>query len=138
MSMIVFILSLWIVVSQSVAPQWLPQSSGTTARLRGVSAVSSTVAWASGNNGVYLKTTDGGANWEAATVPGAEALDFRDVDAFDADTAYLLSIGEGDRSRIYKTTDGGKDWRLQFTNRTTKAFLDAIALWEASTGVSDV
>lgn len=136
MSMIVIILSLCIVFPQHVAPQWLPQSSGTTARLRGVSAVSATVAWASGNNGVYLKTTDGGANWVGATVPGAEALDFRDVDAFDAGTAYLLSIGEGDRSRIYKTNDGGKRWQLQFTNRNPKAFFDAMAFWDASRGVA--
>src|SRR5262245_1782565 len=85
-------------VAQRVAPQWLSQSSGTTARLRGVSAVSATVAWASGSDGVYLKTTDGGETWRAASVPGAEALDFRDVEAFDADTAYLISIGEGERS----------------------------------------
>jgi photosystem II stability/assembly factor-like uncharacterized protein len=134
--MIVLILSLCFVVSQSVAPQWRPQSSGTTARLRGVSAVSATVAWASGNNGVYLKTTDGGANWKAATVPGAEALDFRDVDAFDANTAYLLSVGEGELSRIYKTTDGGRQWQLQFTNRNPKAFFDALAFWDASRGVA--
>src|SRR5262245_4667291 len=93
--------------------QWLPQSSGTTAVLRGVSAVDSQVAWASGNKGTVLKTTDGGATWQAITVPGAEMLDFRDVEAFDANTAYLLSIGEGEKSRIYKTTDGGQNWKLQ-------------------------
>jgi photosystem II stability/assembly factor-like uncharacterized protein len=46
--------------------------------------------------------------WTIGKVPGAEKLDFRDVEAFDANTAYLLSIGEGETSRIYKTTDGGK------------------------------
>src|SRR5262245_16162556 len=91
---------------------------------------------ASGGDGVYLKTTDGGATWRAATVPGAEALDFRDVEAFDSDTAYLLSIGEGERSRIYKTTDGGGHWRLQFTNRNPKAFFDALAFWDADRGVA--
>jgi photosystem II stability/assembly factor-like uncharacterized protein len=121
---------------QRIGFQWVPQSSGTTARLRGVSAVSGTVAWASGSNGVYLKTTDGGANWRAATVPGADALDFRDVEAFDADTAYLLSIGEGEKSRIYKTTDGGEHWRLQFTNSNPKAFFDALAFWDADRGVA--
>ncbi len=124
------------IVCYQVAAQWLPQSSGTTARLRGVSAVSATVAWASGNNGVYLRTADGGATWQAATVPGAEALDFRDVEGFNADTAYLLSIGEGERSRIYKTTNGGKDWQLQFTNRNPKAFFDAIAFWDANRGIA--
>jgi photosystem II stability/assembly factor-like uncharacterized protein len=127
---------LCIGAAQTIAPKWITQSSGTTARLRGVSAVSSTVAWASGSDGVYLKTTDGGANWKVATVPGAEALDFRDVEAFDADTAYLLSIGEGERSRIYKTTDGGEHWRLQFTNGNPKAFFDAMAFWDADRGVA--
>jgi photosystem II stability/assembly factor-like uncharacterized protein len=131
-----FLLPLCVIVPQHVAPQWLLQSSGTTARLRGVSAVSATVVWASGADGVYLKTTDGGANWRAATVPGAEALDFRDVEAFDANTAYLLSIGEGESSRIYKTRDGGEHWQLQFTNRNPKAFYDALAFWDADRGVA--
>jgi photosystem II stability/assembly factor-like uncharacterized protein len=131
-----FFLLLCMGAAQTIAPKWLSQSSGTTARLRGVSAVSSTVAWASGSDGVYLKTTDGGANWKAATVPGAEALDFRDVEAFDADTAYLLSIGDGEHSRIYKTTDGGEHWRLQFTNGNPKAFFDAMAFWDADRGVA--
>ncbi|HEY7181792.1 MAG TPA: YCF48-related protein [Blastocatellia bacterium] len=131
-----FILLLCIGAAQSLEPQWLTQSSGTTVRLRGVSAVSATVAWASGSDGVYLKTTDGGAHWRAATVTGAEDLDFRDVEAFDADTAYLLGIGEGERSRIYKTTDGGEHWNLQFTNRNPKAFFDALAFWDADRGVA--
>ena len=43
---------------------WQPQTSGVTGRLRGVSAVSSTVAWASGANGTVLRTTDGGTHWQ--------------------------------------------------------------------------
>jgi photosystem II stability/assembly factor-like uncharacterized protein len=116
--------------------QWVLQTSHTTARLRGVSAVNAKVAWASGSNGTYLKTIDGGSTWQAATVPGAESLDFRDVEAFDASTAYLLSIGEGEKSRIYKTTDGGKNWNLQFTNHNPKAFFDAIVFWDANRGIA--
>lgn len=121
--------------AQPVA-QWGEQTSGTTARLRGVSAVSDKVAWASGANGTCLRTVDGGATWQTLKVPGAEALDFRDVDAFDANTAYLLSIGEGDKSRIYKTTDGGQSWKLQFTNRNPKAFFDAMAFWDVNHGIA--
>src|SRR5262245_11917352 len=121
-------------VAQRVAPQWLSQSSGTTARLRGVSAVSATVAWASGSDGVYLKTADGGETWRAATVPGAESLDFRDVEAFDADTAYLLSIGEGERSRIYKKNDGGGHLRVEVTHRNPKAFFDRLGFLDARGG----
>jgi photosystem II stability/assembly factor-like uncharacterized protein len=116
--------------------QWTTQKSNTTARFRGVSAVSSNVAWASGSGGTFARTTDGGATWQASIVPEAESLDFRDVHAIDANTAYLLSIGEGDKSRIYKTTDGGKTWALQFINRNPKAFFDAIAFWDAKNGIA--
>jgi photosystem II stability/assembly factor-like uncharacterized protein len=116
--------------------QWTPQQSRTTARFRGVSAVSRTIVWASGNGGTYARTTDGGATWQSAVVPGAGQLDFRDVQAVDANTAYLLSIGPGEASRIYKTTDGGRDWTLQFTNHNPKAFFDAFAFWDARTGIA--
>ena len=69
-------------------------------------------------------------------MPGAAELDFRDVDAFDADTAYLLSIGEGEKSRIYKTTDGGATWKLQFRNSRPKAFFDAMAFWDRDHGIA--
>ena len=116
--------------------RWEKQTSGTTVRLRGISAVSASVAWASGNLGTYARTTDGGRTWRASTVPGAEALDFRDVDAFDASTAYLLAIGEGDKSRIYKTEDGGRTWVLQFRNDNPSAFFDAMAFWDRDHGIA--
>src|SRR5256885_11652174 len=81
--------------------EWQQQTSGTKADFRGVCAVSAMVAWASGTKGTFVKTTDGGKRWEVGKVIGAEALDFRDVDAFDANTAYLLSIGNAEASRIY-------------------------------------
>ena len=125
-----------LLLSTVASSQWISQSSGTTARFRGVSAASSTVAWASGSGGTYARTTDRGASWQSSVMPGASALDFRDVQAVDANTAYLLSIGNGDRSRIYKTTDGGRDWKLQFTNHQEKAFFDAFAFWDARTGMA--
>jgi photosystem II stability/assembly factor-like uncharacterized protein len=120
----------------TVAAQWTAQASGTTVRFRGVSAVSATVAWASGDKGTFARTIDGGKTWQAGTVPGASELDFRDVDAFDANTAYLLSIGEGEKSRIYKTTDGGKQWELQFTSGRPEAFFDAMAFWDRDHGIA--
>lgn len=116
-------------------PQWTPQTSGVTARLRGVSAVSERVAWASGAGGTVLRTADGGATWQTLVVPDAEKLDFRDVDAVSETTAYILSIGPGPASRIYKTTDAGAHWELQFTNDNPKAFLDAMAFWDAGHGL---
>jgi photosystem II stability/assembly factor-like uncharacterized protein len=116
--------------------QWEGQRSGTDARLRGVSAVSDTIAWASGARGTVLRTIDGGRVWQALTVPGAEALDFRDVDAMSDRVAYILSIGNGPASRIYKTTDGGQTWTVQFQNDDPKAFFDAMAFWDEQRGIA--
>jgi photosystem II stability/assembly factor-like uncharacterized protein len=104
--------------------------------LRGVSAASDTVAWASGNKGTVVRTVDGGATWVRRPVPAAEGLDFRDIEAISADTAYVLAIGPGEQSRIYKTEDGGATWALQFTNPDPRAFYDAIAFWDAKTGLA--
>jgi photosystem II stability/assembly factor-like uncharacterized protein len=120
----------------SAQPQWLPQASPTTERLRAVSAASEKVVWASGNKGTVVRTNDGGATWALLPVPDAEGLDFRDVEAFDAKTAYLLAIGPGDKSRIYKTVDGGRSWTLQFTNPDPKAFYDAMAFFDKERGLA--
>jgi photosystem II stability/assembly factor-like uncharacterized protein len=118
------------------AQTWVMQTSGSKASLRGVSAVNARVAWASGTGGTYLKTTDGGVTWTASKVPGAEGLDFRDIQAIDEQTVYLLSSGQGDKARIYKTTNGGGEWKLQFTNPDAKGFFDALAFWDSTNGIA--
>jgi photosystem II stability/assembly factor-like uncharacterized protein len=70
------------------------------------------------------------------TVPDADKLDFRDVEAFSETNAYLLSIGPGADSRIYKTTDGGQSWVLQFKNPEPEAFFDAMAFWDEKHGIA--
>jgi photosystem II stability/assembly factor-like uncharacterized protein len=110
--------------------QWVKQNVNTTASLRGLSVVNEKIVWASGTGGTVIRTIDGGKTWNVIVVPDAEKLDFRDIEAFDANTAYILSIGNGESSRIYKTTDGGKTWNPQFTNTNPKAFFDAIACWD--------
>ncbi len=122
--------------SQAPPVTWEPQTSGVTVRLRGVSAVSSTVAWASGAGGTVLRTTDGGATWERRPVPGADSLDFRDVDGLGDSTAVILSIGPGEASRIYRTEDGGATWEERFRNRDPKAFFDAVAFGDVQHGVA--
>jgi photosystem II stability/assembly factor-like uncharacterized protein len=104
-----------------------PQASGEEVRLRGITAVDADVAWASGREGTVLRTVDGGAHWQAVPVPGAAALDFRDIEAFDADTAVVLAIGPGEASRVYRTSDGGRSWTETLRNSDPRAFLDCMA-----------
>jgi photosystem II stability/assembly factor-like uncharacterized protein len=118
------------------AAQWTRQQSGTTARLRGLAVVNAKVVWASGAQGTYARTTDGGITWKSATVPGAADLDFRDIHACDEHKAFLLSIGAAEKSRIYHTADGGNTWALRFINHDPRGFLDAIAFWDDDHGIA--
>jgi photosystem II stability/assembly factor-like uncharacterized protein len=126
----------------SPAGTWLPtpllepQASGTTALLIAVSAVNDSVVWVSGTNGTYARTVDGGRTWHAAVVPGADSLQFRDVHAFDERSAFLLSIGPGEQSRIYRTDDGGASWTEQFRNAEPRAFFDCFAFWDRASGIA--
>jgi photosystem II stability/assembly factor-like uncharacterized protein len=96
-------------------------------RLRGLSAISERVAWTSGSAGTVLRTTNKGATWQSVGPPGTASLQFRDVEAFDADTAVILSIGNGTDSRIYRTTNAGQTWSLVFVNDDPLAFYDCMA-----------
>ena len=117
-------------------PTLTPQDSGTIEGLISVSPVDSRVVWASGRGGTFVVTTDGGRTWRSGVVPGAESLQFRDVQGVSDKIAYLLSIGNGPDSRIYKTTDGGNTWTLQFQNQNIAAFYDCFAFWTAGTGIA--
>jgi photosystem II stability/assembly factor-like uncharacterized protein len=113
----------------SAHAQWQMEDSTTTADLRGIDSVGGGIAWASGTNGTVVRTEDGGYEWQPCTVPpGAEHLDFRGIQAFDANTAIVMSSGKGDLSRLYKTTDGCQTWKLVFTNPDKDGFWDALLL----------
>lgn len=127
----------WLFLAGTLASpqQWVAQGSHTSASLRAVSAAGAKIVWAGGTRGSYLRTLDGGRNWTAAQVAGAGDLDFRGVRAFDADTVFLMSAGEGAMSRVYKTIDGGKSWRLQLTNPDARGFFDCIAFRNRERGI---
>ncbi len=113
---------------------WRAEASGVTSELRGLSAVSDTVAWASGAKGTVLRTLDG-SKWQVIRVAGADALDFRDIHAIDASSALVMSAGPGAQSRIYRTDDGGASWRLLATNAFADGFWDAMAFWDPNNGI---
>ena len=118
-------------------PKLTPQNSGTTNSLIAVSPVNDRIVWASGRNGTFVVTSDGGKTWKAGVVQGAETLELRDVQGISATTAYVLSIGQqpGD-FRIYKTEDGGANWKVQFRNQMFGAFYDCFAFWTPERGIA--
>jgi photosystem II stability/assembly factor-like uncharacterized protein len=115
---------------------WQLTPTGSSARLRGLSAVSSEVAWASGSMGTVLRTVDRGATWQQVGPPGTSTLQFRDIEAFDADHAVILSIGPGTDSRIYVTSDAGSTWTLAFVNDDPNAFYDCMTFFDKKRGLA--
>lgn len=123
--------------AQRHEPKLTPQQSGTTQLLIAVSPVDEKVVWAAGAGGTYAVTRDGGDTWHSGVVPGADALQFRDVQGVSAEVAYLMSIGDDtDQFQIYKTEDGGRHWKVQFTNQLTNAFYDCMAFWTPDRGIA--
>jgi photosystem II stability/assembly factor-like uncharacterized protein len=116
--------------------QWPIVTRGVDTNLRGISAdfarpltVSgdhSAVIWVCGSNGVILRSADEGKTWKRLHVDGGDKLDFRGIRSFGSSIAYVMSVGEGEKSRIYKTTDGGETWRMQYTDHRHEFFLDGL------------
>jgi photosystem II stability/assembly factor-like uncharacterized protein len=115
---------------------WQLTPTGSTAGLRGLSAISADVAWASGSLGTVLRTVDRGATWQNVPPPGTSALQFRDIEAFDAQNAVILSIGSGTDSRVYVTSDGGQSWTQTFTNDDPNAFYDCMTFFDRKRGLA--
>jgi len=115
---------------------WQLTPTGSTARLRGLSVVSASVVWTSGSGGTVLRTVNGGATWQNVGPPGTEALQFRDIEAFDASNAVILSIGPGEESRVYVTSNGGQSWTLAFVNEDPNAFYDCMAFFDRHRGLA--
>lgn len=101
--------------------------SGKRVSFRGLSVVDDQVFWVSGSNGSVVRSTDGGKTLQWITVPGYEKRDFRDIEAFSANTAVIMAIAEP--AVILKTTDGGKNWKKVFEDTTKGMFLDAMDLY---------
>jgi photosystem II stability/assembly factor-like uncharacterized protein len=108
-------------------------NSGTNTSLRGVCVVSDQVAWVSGSNGSIGRTINGGSTWEWIKPAGFEKLDFRDIEAFDAENA--IAVTAGSPAYILKTDNGGKSWSQMYVNRDSAVFLDGMDFWDRQTGI---
>jgi photosystem II stability/assembly factor-like uncharacterized protein len=108
-------------------------NSGTKTSIRGLCVVDDKTIWASGSNGMVAKSTDGGNNFSWIQVPNFEKRDFRDIEAFDSNTAIIIAIAEP--AQILKTIDGGKHWKIVFADSTKGMFLDAMSFYDNKNGV---
>ena len=101
--------------------------------IRGLSVADNNTIWLSGSNGTVARSADGGNNWQWMQVKGFEQTDFRDIEAFDKNTAVIMGIGEP--AVILKTHDGGAHWQTVFEDRRKGMFLDAMEFWNEQSGI---
>ncbi|HET9432593.1 MAG TPA: hypothetical protein VFO37_02495, partial [Chitinophagaceae bacterium] len=104
-----------IFAQRKILPQVEVLHTGVKTSLRGLSVVNNNVVWVSGSNGMVGKSSNAGKNWKWMVVKGFEENDFRDIEAFDANTAIIMSIA--DPAYILKTTDGGETWKVVYQNK---------------------
>jgi photosystem II stability/assembly factor-like uncharacterized protein len=108
-------------------------TSGTKTSLRGLSIVNDQIIWVSGTNGTVGKSLNGGSTWEWVTVKGFEKRDFRDIEAFDKNTAIIIAVAEP--GQILKTMNGGLNWKIVFTDSSKGMFLDAVDFYNKKNGM---
>ena len=97
---------------------------GRKTSIRGMSVVSDKIVWVSGSGGSVGKSVDGGKTFNWITVKGYEKRDFRDIEAYNQNTAIIMAVAEP--ALILKTTDGGENWYKVFEDSTKGMFLDAM------------
>jgi photosystem II stability/assembly factor-like uncharacterized protein len=130
-------LSPTVTASAAGGPSWRLVHQGTEASLRGLDAVSGRVAWASGSHGTVLRTVDGGRSFDRVGPAGTGGLQYRDIEAFDANSAVVMSVGNYPGSfRIYVTDNGGRRWTLAFRNREPQAFYDCMSFFDRQRGLA--
>lgn len=100
---------------------------------RGLSVVDSSIFWVSGTNGTVVHTDNEG-KLIINQVPDASEMDFRDVVAFDANTALVMNAGFP--AMIYKTVDGGLNWYECYNKQDSAIFLDGMKFWDAQNGIA--
>lgn len=129
-----FVIFLLFIIPAAARAQAISELfSGNKVSLRGLSVVDNSTVWVSGNKGTVGKSIDGGKTWNWIKVKGYDSTDFRDIEAFDANTAVIMGVASP--AYILKTTDGGGTWKTVYENKQKDMFLDAMDFFDDRNGV---
>jgi photosystem II stability/assembly factor-like uncharacterized protein len=128
--------------------EWIEQATAFSEKNRGINSIScvnESIVWATAFNGDdpfyscqdFTKTVDGGATWNAYTIPDAENLYFAMIHAFDADTAWApMYAHQNGVMGLYYTSDGGSTWTRQESANFNLigSFPNCVYFWDAHVG----
>jgi len=101
---------------------------------RGLSVVDDQTLWVSGSKGTVGLSTDAGRNWQWINPIGYEKIDFRDIEAFDENTAMIISAGSP--ALVLRTADGGRTWQEVFKDTRPEIFYDGFAFTTKGLGIA--
>ncbi|HIE97111.1 MAG TPA: hypothetical protein EYG03_28660 [Planctomycetes bacterium] len=104
-----------------------PLVSGVSVSFRGLAVRNTGEAWVTGSGGTVIRTMNRGRTWQRVNVPDSDALDFRDVELLRDGSVVLMSIGQGDASRLLRSTDAGITWKTVLVNAEPQGFFDGMA-----------
>jgi|WetSurMetagenome_2_1015567.scaffolds.fasta_scaffold19941_2 photosystem II stability/assembly factor-like uncharacterized protein len=94
-----------LIFSSSASAQWYPQFSGVNTNLYSFFSIDGQIAWATGANGVILKTTNSGASW--VQKPSSTSYSISFVYFFNPNEGIVAGSG----GTIKKSYDGGNTWQ---------------------------
>jgi photosystem II stability/assembly factor-like uncharacterized protein len=122
--------------SMSTTAGWVVQTSPTTKVLWDVHAISGSVAWALGPDGLVLRTTNGGTLWSTVATSLFPGTVLEDLEPLD-DQKALLAVATNDQSitAIMRTTNAGAKWDTVFT-QTGAGFLTSIRMFDQDNGMA--
>ena len=93
---------------------------------RGLSVLSENEIWASGSKGTVVHTLNGGTSFDTLSPNGFGRKDFRDIQAFNSQSALIMSAG--DSAVFLKTTNHGKSWKVVYQDNRPGIFIDVIEI----------
>lgn len=113
---------------EKVKELWKPQSSGIDKDLNGVFALDENTAWAVGNKGAIIHTTDGGNSWQNQT----SGVDINLSQVFFIDKQYGWAVG--DKPNVLRTEDGGATWQNVRINHKKASVVQGVYFFNKDEG----
>ena len=106
-----------------------------TASLWGIDFVDDNTGWVAGEDRTVLKTSDGGENWVAQTVPPQAGYFLKDISFIDSNEGWVAGFG----GTLLHTVNGGTDWEIVYRVKccdhlTWIEFVDSQNAWAVGWG----
>ncbi len=110
---------------------WFKQTSSITTKLNCVFGLDTLHAWAAGENGVILKTLNGGASWQSINT--FSTFNIKDIYFINENTGWAVGADGKGNSVIIKTNNNGATWTRWYGSATNglhaNHMTDALAGW---------